>query len=231
MLIVGGNVHGFAAPAEAYQAAVEAGAGSINVVLPDAIKKIVGGFFENAYFAPSTPSGSFSQQALAELIDHSAWADGVLLAGDFGRNSETAILLESFVAKYKEPLTITKDALDYFRETPKLLLERPDTLVVASMEQLQKLGQNAHFPKAITLGMDFIKLLEVLHELSLLIPAHIVLKQHQQMLVASGGQVSTTALAEDIEIWQVKTGAQTAVWWLQNITKPFEALTTASYYR
>jgi hypothetical protein len=101
LLIVGGNAHGFSAAAEAYGAAAKAGIGTARVLLPDSLQKTVGKVFAAGEYAPSTPSGSFSQQALAELLELAQWADGVLLAGDFGRNSETAILLESFAAKYQ----------------------------------------------------------------------------------------------------------------------------------
>ena len=47
LLVAGGNAHGFAAPAEAYTAAVKAGAGTVRVLLPDAIRKIVGMVLEN----------------------------------------------------------------------------------------------------------------------------------------------------------------------------------------
>ncbi len=99
LLIVGGNLHGFAAPAEAYAAAAKAGIGTAHVLLPDAIQKVVGHFIENGEFAASTPSGSFSQKALIELLEWCRWSDGVLFAGDLGRNSETAILVEKFLQK------------------------------------------------------------------------------------------------------------------------------------
>src|SRR5262245_34884782 len=92
LLIVGGNQHGFAAPAEAYAVATKTGIGTARVLLPDALQKTVGRILDNGEFAPSTPSGSFSQKALGELLSYSSWADAALLAGDFGRNSETAIL-------------------------------------------------------------------------------------------------------------------------------------------
>jgi NAD(P)H-hydrate repair Nnr-like enzyme with NAD(P)H-hydrate dehydratase domain len=225
LLVIGGNLHGFSAPAEAYNEGLRAGAGTVRAMLPDAIQKTVGGFFENASFAPSTPSGSFSQEALAELLDQSNWASGVLLAGDFGRNSETAVLLEKFVTTYNGQLTITHDALNYFLTTPHLLLKRPHTVIVASMDQLQKLALNAQYPNAITLGMDFIKLVDILHDVTAQFPVSIVVKQHKQMCVASAGQVSSTALQNDIDIWRVKTAAHASVWWLQNPEKVFEALT------
>jgi hypothetical protein len=41
LLIIGGNAHGFAAVAQAYQDAMAAGAGECRVVLPDALKKVI----------------------------------------------------------------------------------------------------------------------------------------------------------------------------------------------
>src|ERR1700749_1211633 len=88
LLIIGGSLHGFTAPAQAYAEALKAGIGSARVLLPDALQKTIGTVLEAGEFAPSTPSGSFSKQALAEALELSQWADGVLLAGDFDRNSE-----------------------------------------------------------------------------------------------------------------------------------------------
>jgi NAD(P)H-hydrate repair Nnr-like enzyme with NAD(P)H-hydrate dehydratase domain len=227
LLIIGGNAHGFAAPAQAYQAAEAAGVGSARVILPDALQKTVGTFLENAFFVPSTPSGSFARQALGELLDQAGWADAVLLAGELGRNSETAILLEAFVEKTAMPLVITRDAVDYFASIPLKLLARPHTTVVLSIAQLQKLCQNAKFPQVITFGMDLIKLVNALHQLTTQYPANIIVKHLQNILVASRGQVSTTRLQNDQEVWRVQTAATACVWQLQNPTKPFQALTTA----
>ena len=227
LLIIGGNSFGFAAPAEAYNEAVKAGVGIAHVLLPDATKRIVGSVLETGDYAPSTPSGSFSQNALGELLPHAAWADGVLLAGDLGRNSETAILLEKFITSYHGQLTITKDAADYFTSAPQALLTRPETTLVISFAQLQKLAMNARFSHAFTFSMDLIRLVEALHELTLAYPVHIIVKHLANIIVASGGQVSTTKIETEQDIWRVATAAHASVWWLQNPSKPFEALTTA----
>ncbi len=229
LLIIGGNLHGFAAPAEAYQAAVKAGIGTAKVLLPDALKKLVGPMIENGEYAPSTPSGSFSQKALAELLELSAWADAVLLAGDLGRNSETAILLEKFLSKSSLPVVLTKDSVDYYNHMPEVLLKRPKTVLVITIAQLQRLTKALAYPKAVRFSMDLLPLVELLHELSVKYPASIVIKHNNYLLVAVKGQVSSTKLDKPLPIWRVKTAAAVGVWWLQNSTKPFEALTTAVY--
>ena len=229
LLIIGGNLHGFAAPAEAYTEAVRAGVGVARVLLPDSLKNTIGRTFEVGEFAPCTPSGSFSQKALAEFLELSHWAGGVLVAGDLGRNSETAILLEKFIEKYQGQLTITKDAADYFIQTPQVMLERPDTTLVISLAQLQKLGTHAKFTKPFTFDMGLIRLVETLHNFTEQHALAIVVKHLKNILVASEGKVSSTSLAEDQEFWRVKTSARAAVWSLQNPGKKFEALTTAIY--
>jgi len=227
LLIVGGNAHGFAAPAEAFAESDKAGVGVTRVVLPNVLQKTVGKIFAAGEYAPSTPSGSFAQTALAELLADSAWADGVLLAGDFGKNSETAILLEKFADKYHGQLTITKDAAEYFVGIPESIVTRLETTLVISLAQLQRLGVNAHFPTAFTFGMDLLHLVDALHEFTQAHACNIVVKHLDNIFVAAKGQVSSTKLTQDPEIWRVKTAAHVATWWLQNPSKTFEALTTS----
>ena len=227
LLIMGGNQYGFAAPAAAYEYARAAGIGESRVLLPDALKHTVGNVLGAGDFAPSTPSGSFSQKALDELLLQATWADGVLVAGDLGRNSETAILMEKFVTAHSGLLTLTKDAADYVIASPHVLLPRPDTTLVVSLAQLQKLAIRARYPRAFTFGMDLVRLVEALHEFSIRYPVNIVVKQLDAMLVAVDGKVSTTKLALPMETWRVKTAAYADVWWLQNTSRTFEALTTS----
>ncbi|HTB48535.1 MAG TPA: hypothetical protein VK712_00445 [Verrucomicrobiae bacterium] len=227
LLIAGGNAHSFAAAGEAYSEAVAAGIGTARVTLPDSLQKTVGRVFEAGEYAPSTPSGSFSQQALAELLARAHWADAVLLAGDFGRNSETAILLEQFTTKYVGQLALVQDAVDYFVTEPAAVLERQDTLLVISFAQLQKLAAKAQFATAFTSTMDFLHLIDALHVFSQQHQAALIVKQLQTVFVAVRGQVSTTKLAENIDVEEVKTAACASVWWLQNPHKPFQALSTA----
>jgi hypothetical protein len=224
LLIIGGNAHGFAAAGEAFSEAQKAGAGTVRVVLPDSLQKTVGKVFAAGEYAPSTPSGSFSQQALDEFLAMSQWADGVLLAGDFGRNSETAVLLEKFLSKFSGEVTLTKDAVDYFNNAAGALLDRPQTTLVLSFAQLQKLAIQAHFDQAFRFDMDFLRLLEMLHDFTKRFKISIITKHLETVFVAVDGEVSTTKLAPDIEVWRVRTAATASVWWLQNPEKTFAAL-------
>lgn len=228
LLIIGGNVHGFSSVGNTYSEAVKASIGTLRVILPDVLRKTVSKLLPEADFTSSTPSGSFGQKALADLLDHAAWANGVIIAGDLGRNSETAVLLEKFVTKYMGQLTLTKDSVDYFLQVPSPVLLRPDTTIVLSLAQLQKLVSSAHFVMPITFDMGLPKLVDTLHSFTTEFASHIVVKHLDNIFVAVNGEVSTTKVDNDLtDVWRVPTAAHASVWWLQNPTKPFEALTTS----
>jgi NAD(P)H-hydrate repair Nnr-like enzyme with NAD(P)H-hydrate dehydratase domain len=238
LAIIGGNSHGFSAPGIAYNTSLSSGAGVVRVILPDSVKKVVKGLLPDADFAASTPSGSFAKFSLNDLLSVAEWSDAVLLAGDFGRNSETAILLESFVNKYTGLLTITQDAVDYFKETPKVLVDRSNTCIVLSRGQLQKLFINTSTITPITSTMSAPQLAQALHDYSFNHPACIVTKHNDLLFVALGGQVSTTPVVNVVDantgqtnepkrIWRVETATKATVYWLQNPQKPFQATTTS----
>lgn len=228
LLIIGGNAHGFAAVAEAYSASTQAGIGTTRVLLPDAIQKVVKMILETADYAPSTPSGSFASKSLSEWLEHATWADGVLLAGDFGKNSETAVVLEKFLGKYSGQVTITKDAVDYFYAHPLAILDREATTLVLSIAQLQRLAREAHYPQAVTFSMDLLRLVDWLHGFTEQYNCNIVVKHLETVCIAVDGQISTTKTQQDIgDTWRVSTAAHASVWWLQNPSKSFESLTTS----
>jgi hypothetical protein len=227
LLIAGGNVHGFAAPAEAYGAAEAAGVGSVQVILPESLRRAVAKLFPAATFAPSTPSGSFAANALAELLDASLSCDAIFFPGDISRNSETTVLLENLVEKYDGQITLTRDAADIFCQQPISIMHRPNTLLVIAQGQLQRLGSEAHFPRAFTSEIGVVALVDALHEFTKRFTFSIITKYQDQYVVATNGIVSTTKIAHEQTVWRLKTAASASVWWLQNPTKTLESLTTA----
>jgi NAD(P)H-hydrate repair Nnr-like enzyme with NAD(P)H-hydrate dehydratase domain len=224
LLIIGGNSHGFAAPVAAYNAATAAGIGSARAMLPEVLRKALGTSFAEAEFAPNTPSGSFSRRALDMLLENAKWADGVLLAGDFGRNSETAVLLSSFLDKYDEQVTVSQDGLDYFLGSNSPLLNRENILSVINLGKLQKLGKNNRPNPPIRHSMNLHDLVKLLGDWR----TNVITKHADNFVVASGGQVSTTPSKKD-QNWQIELASYAAVWQLQNPSKPFEAKTSAVY--
>jgi len=228
LLIIGGNIHSFAAVGQAYQTARAAGIGQIRVIMPDALQKTVSKLLPEADFAASTPSGSFAQMALSHFMDLAAWADGVILVGDLGHNSETAIALEKFVGRYKEQLTLTKDAVDYFTRMPKPLLGRLDTTLVLTIAQLQLLASSLKSQTVFKFDVDLLQLVDKLHQFTHDTKINLILKHLDNLFVAVDGQVSTTkTVLKDEESWRIPIASKAAVWWLQNPSKTFEALSMA----
>jgi NAD(P)H-hydrate repair Nnr-like enzyme with NAD(P)H-hydrate dehydratase domain len=226
LLIVGGNLHSLAVPAAAFAAAEKAGIGTARVVLPGAAQKVLGRGFLEAEFAPNTPSGSFSREALAVILENAHWADGVLLAGDFGRNSETAILLESLLDKYTGPLVAAGDAVDYFLGGKSRLLERPNTVSLINLGKLQKLVKNNTPQDVIKHDMNLIDLVNILQKWTDGQNLGVVTRHQASLVAAYGGKVSTTT-SEDELAWQIELAAYVATWLIQQPAKPFEAITTA----
>lgn len=225
LLIIGGNGYEFKAPANAYGDALEAGIGTAKVLLPDSMKKTVEDIFPEAEFATSTHSGSFARAALEQLLSLAEWADGVLLAGDLGHNSETAIVLESFLTKYDRQLTIAGDAIDYCLGMAPICLERPDTTLILTSAQLQKLGTAAHYTAAFTSDMALLQLVEQLHDFSSQYPANLLVQHDGSIVVAVQGRICSTNDPQTVNLTAV--AAHGSVWWLQNSSKPYEALTTS----
>jgi len=224
LLIIGGTGQGFSGAAEAYAAAEKAGIGTVRVMLPSSLHKTVSKLFPSAEFAPSTPSGSFGMSALAELLDAANWADGVLIAGDTGHNSETTQLLEEFLMKYRAQLTLCGDTIATLAPQQARLLDRSHTTLVLTMAELQKLAGAAHHAVAFTSTMGLVQLVEALHDFNKLHAAHVLVSHDQTAAVAVDGRISTTHIAEQST---TQLAASAATWWLQTPAKAYEALTTS----
>jgi hypothetical protein len=228
LLVVGGNSFAINAPSEAYAIASHAGAGEVKAVLPDSTKKLFGGTVPPGIeLAQSSPSGSFSKEALANLLAYADWADMVLLAGDFSRSSETAILLEEFVAKCGSQITVTRDAIEYFTKSPKLLLENESITLVLSFSQLQNMLINSKYDRPVTFSMANNVLVEALSLLANKTKANIITARHNYIYLVADGRVSVTDFGKELKSWRLNTAVHAAVWNMQNPSKPFESLTTA----
>jgi hypothetical protein len=227
LAIIGGHAHSFAATAESYGTAIKAGAGQVKVMVPDSLKKLIPKDAGDMVFVTSNPSGGFAKLAESELLAADHWADGILLIGDCGRNSETAIVYENLLKNSVKPITITRDAVDLLKNTSSLMLERQNTLLVVSIAQLQKLFQAVYYPKIITLSMQLNTLVETLHKFTITYPVIITVLHNEQLVVAWDGKVSTTPWKDAMKIWRGAVATQASVYWLWSPTKPFEAVTTS----
>jgi NAD(P)H-hydrate repair Nnr-like enzyme with NAD(P)H-hydrate dehydratase domain len=224
LLIVGGQAQEFSNVAAAYESSLKAGAGTIKPLLPDSLNKLAG-MIPGVEFAPANKSGSFARSALAELLDHATWADAVLLAGDFGKNSETTLMLDSFFAKHPGLLTVSGQSLPAIDIAAKDLFGRKDILLVFSLAELQKLGTELKLEKAVTSTMSNDELASLLHRLTEQYPASIVVSAEEFTWTASNGQVASTKVESAKSLNEL--AAYAATWALQHPNKTFEAITVA----
>lgn len=225
--LVGGNKLGFVGVAEAYQTALNTGAGEVHVVLPDALKRSIPSTMANVIFAPSNPSGSLARGAINELRALGSWSTGLLLAGDAGRNSETAIVYSDLLSKYDGSLVVTRDAVDLVRNDAEAIATRPRTVLVLSFAQLQKLFRELYYPKILTFSMPLLQLVETLHKFTITYPLTIVTLHRDTLIIAHGGEVVTTDWHDPMRVWRGETAARAATYLLWTPSQPLEAITTS----
>lgn len=222
--IIGGNKISFASVAEAYSTALEAGAGEAKVLLPDVLKKDIPKIITDTVFSPSNQSGSLSSKASDDLLALSEWSSGILMIGDAGRNSETAITYERFTQNYQGSLTITRDAIDLIRNSSLSLVERPDTLLVLSFAQMQKLFSSVYYPKILTFSMQLAALAEAVHKFTITYPVTLLVLHKDHLIVAHQGNVTSTPWDNPMAIWRGQVAARAATYWLWNKGTPLEAV-------
>jgi len=227
LAIVGGNRLGFAGVAEAYTAALTAGVGEVRVLLPDVLRKSIPASITDTVFGATNPSGSLASDAEGELYALQAWANGLLFVGDAGRNSETAILYENFIRNSTVPLTITRDAMDLVKNSSAALVERPNTLLVVSFAQLQKLFQSVYYPKILTFSMQLTTFVEALHKFTITYPIAIAVLHKDTLLVAAKGKVTSTKWENPMAIWRGSVAAKAAAYWLWNPNQALQAVTAS----
>lgn len=225
--IIGGNKLGFVAVAENYQTALDMGVGHARVLLPDALKKTIPLSVSDTLYGATTPSGSLATEAEPEMRALGEWAGGVLMIGDAGRNSETAIAYEHFIMDYSGPLTITRDAFDLVRQSAPQIVQRPDTLLVLSFSQLQKLFQAVYYPKVLTFNIQLAQLVEALHKFTITYPVGLMVLHKDHLLVAHNGEVSSTDWTSPLEVWRGRVATKAAGYWLWNPQNLFEASTAS----
>lgn len=227
LAIIGGNKLGFAGVAEAYSVALATGVGEVRVLLPDALRKTIPVAITDTIFAPTNPSGSLSRDSLNEMRALGQWANGVILIGDAGRNSETALLYDDFIRDYTGQLTITRDAIDLVKNNTQLLVERPNTVLVASFAQVQKLFQSVYYPKVLSFSMHLAQLVEALHKFTITYPVTLVTLHRDTIIIASGGNVITQDWDSPMLVWRGTVATRAACYYLWNSTHPLESIATS----
>lgn len=225
--IIGGNKLGFAAVAEAYQAAMRAGAGQIRVLLPDALRRSVPPTITDVMFAPTNPSGSLASGAQAEVAALGEWAEALLLIGDAGKNSQTAAVYEQLAASYTKPIILTRDAIDLVQQSIPTIIDNPRVVFVASFTQIQRLLRSVYYPKVLTFSVQLAQFVDVLHKFTITYPVTIAVFHADHMVLTHGGNVITQAWDQPLQIWRGLTGARIASYLLWSPEAPLAAAASA----
>ena len=225
--IIGGNKLGFAGVAESYSTSLNTGAGEVRVLLPDCLRKSIPPSMTDVIFAPCNPSGSLSRDALPDLTALGTWASCLLLAGDAGRNSETAIAYSDLIRNYTGQLVITRDAVDLVKNDSEVLVNRPNTTLIVSFAQLQKIFQAVYYPKMLTFSMQLLQLVEAVHKFTITYPVTIAVLHRDTLIVAHDGEVVTTKWETPLAIWRGITAARAATYLMWTPTQPLGAITTS----
>lgn len=225
--IIGGNKLGFAAIADNYSLAYSSGIGQVRALLPEDLKKVIPTTVTETVFAASNPSGGLSKDALPDMRALGEWASTVLFLGDAGKNSETAIAYETFISEYEGPLVITRDAFDLVKNSASSLVERPDTLLVLSFAQLQKLFQLVYYPKILTFNMQLAQLVETLHKFTISYPIGLVTLHQDHIAITHDGQVVTMEWTNPMSMWRGHIATNAAIYWTWNSGHLLEAASSS----
>lgn len=220
LLIIGGNKGAFYAAAKAMETANKMGVGEVRVLLPDSLRGKLPKIPE-IYFAKAEASGAFGKASMADMWEHLAWAEAVLIAGDLGRNAETSVAFAEFMKHCDKPVTIARDGVDVL--IPDVMnwgMRDEKTTLFLTMPQLQKLLRTLYYPKVITLSMPTNQLIETLHKFTLSFSLSLVTYHNDQIVIANDGVVVSEDINDteytQITFWDGKVMARSAVLSLWN---------------
>lgn len=225
--IIGGNRLSFRAIEHSYTTALATGVGQARVVLPDALRGTIPASVTDTIFAASNSSGSLGNEAWPELQALTGWADALLLIGDAGRNSQTAIVYEKLVSHTTAPLIISRDAVDLLMPSAPQLASQSNILIIASFSQVQKLLRTLYYPKILTFRMPLLQLVETLHKFTITYPLTLATFHADTILIAQHGTVTSTPWSQPMALWQGTVPTRIAAYTMWNPATPLQAATAS----
>lgn len=234
LTIVGGNSQSFSTPVRIAEFIKQnLPFAHINLLLPDALRGKIP-VLSDVELLPSTESGSFAKsEQLNTFIKRS---DVSLFIGDSSKNSATAVALGQAIKSdsTSSPLLITRDSVDLLATEAKTWLMRPNTFVVASMAQLQKVFQAVYYPRMILLSQPLIPVVETLHKFTLTYPTTLVTFHQENIIVAHNGKIVTTAIVDTsyspISLWSGQLASKILALNFYNPHHALEATSAALLY-
>ena len=230
LLIIGGNLHSVALPNIAYTTALTSGAGEVKVVMPDATKR----YFDlrspnhQILFADSTPSGSFSQEALPAMLAYAAWADCICIVGDSTKNSETAQMYAALLPQIDQSVVICGDSFDtllpYSTHASRLL----KGILVVTFSQLQKFAIALGYDIPLTSTLVAMQFTNWLQQFTSECQLTIVTHSKEVLYVAHDKTVITTRpIKQPNDQEFTKIAVRSGIWAMQQPEKTTEAIATS----
>lgn len=203
----------------------------LKTVLPDSLKSKLPPL-ENLIFLKSTDTGSFKDPDELKSVIESA--DSSLIIGDLSKNSVTKKAVESAEVSSREPLFVTRDAVDLIADSAaEKLLMRPDFTIMGSIVQWQKILHAIYYPKMLMPSQSLVQVAEVFHKFTLSYPARIVTFHDGQILVVENGRVALVPLEKTtyspLTLWSGELAAKIAIMSLFNPDRFIEATISAIF--
>lgn len=205
---------------------------SVATILPDALRGKLPPL-PNLDFMPSTSSGSFASSY--QLKNSLAASDANLLIGDLSRNAETAVALNAAIKDTANLLVLARDSVDLLSTEASQWLNRPQTIVLASMAQLQKLFRAVYYPRMVLLSQPLLPVLETLHKFTLTYPVTLLTFHQDNLIVAHDSNLTTTHLLNTsyspISLWSGQLATRILALNLYTPNQPLAATTAAILLR
>jgi NAD(P)H-hydrate repair Nnr-like enzyme with NAD(P)H-hydrate dehydratase domain len=227
LLLVGGHKQEFSQVTTVHQYALAAGVGQSTVVLPDSLRGLLAEM-PDTLFVPSSVSGSLGRAALADVLEAAEDYDGLGIGGSLSNNSETAILIESTLAKAGRPIALYDDAFDILQFHLPLITDQPNHLAIVTMQQIFKIAGVLAIPITIKKGAGLVNKLEIIRDVVAASKCDYVV-YGSELIVATEGQMTVTACPMRLATVPPAIFGVTTAFWLQNQSRPLEGLTTAAY--
>ena len=230
--VLGGNGQNFASVAKLAETFAKMPIKEVRTYLPDSLKSKMPAL-PDVYFAKATPIGSFDKSP--ELNAAMAAADVALLAGDFSKNSATAIALAEAIRSSDKPTVWAKDTVELLAMEAQVLLPEGNITIIATLSQLQKLLRAIYYPKMLLLSMPIQPVKEVLHKFTLSYPVTILTLHEGQIMIANGGEIYTMPLEKSgytpLTLWLGDLPAKITALQAWNPAKPYDATIAALSYK
>ena len=228
LLIAGGHSGEISQPTALYELAMASGAGECVVALPDSLIKLLGAAPATTFVA-SSPSGSLGRDSLGRLLELSEDADAVILGSSLSNNSETAILTERFVREVERPVIAVDEAITLLMPNLSDLTSRPQNLLILTMPQIFKLGDQLGVPIQIQRGGGLINKLQIIAAVTEHMAATVCV--YGTEIIITGGTNPPIVTPTDYRLSQYPavSYALASVLWLQNPKRRREGLVTAAY--